>query len=189
VRAAQSTINHRIQVADKAASLTAGQVRVHYGSRSHVWLIRRMQDSGFPTPNLFRSPAHLAIERPRVMGTQTGREPAATPADRLSVRKSKKRQKAAPCNDSADAGRINPLLAGALAYGKLGWKVFPIREGTKERPRLREWGVYASSNPRHITKWWTAWPRTNIGLACRPSLIAVVDVDTKEGKTYFLISI
>ena len=81
-----------------------------------------------------------------------------------------------------ELGRNNPLLEAALAYGKLGWKIFPIREGTKDRPCLREWGIYASSNPEHIVKWWTAWPRANIGLACGPSLIAAVDVDTKEGK-------
>jgi hypothetical protein len=85
-------------------------------------------------------------------------------------------------NDSAGAGRINPLLAAALAYGKLGWKVFPIREGSKDRPHLKEWGVWATSNPKQITKWWTRWPHANIGLACGPSLIAVVDVDTKENK-------
>ena len=85
-------------------------------------------------------------------------------------------------NASGGADRINPLLAAALAYGKLGWKVFPIREGTKDRPHLKEWGVWATSNPKQITKWWTRWPRANIGLACGPSLIAVVDVDTKENK-------
>ena len=78
--------------------------------------------------------------------------------------------------------RIKTLLAAALAYSKLGWKVFPIREGTKDRPHLKEWGVWATSNPKQITKWWTRWPRANIGLACGPSLIAVVDVDTKENK-------
>ena len=85
-------------------------------------------------------------------------------------------------NAFSGSGRVSPLLSAALAYGKLGWKVFPIREGTKDRPHLREWGVWATSNPKQITKWWTAWPRDNIGLACGPSLIAVVDVDTKEGK-------
>ena len=85
-------------------------------------------------------------------------------------------------NVSAGAGSVSPLLTAALAYGKLGWRVLPIREGTKDRPHLREWGVWATSNPKQITKWWTAWPRDNIGLACGPSLIAVVDVDTKEGK-------
>jgi Bifunctional DNA primase/polymerase, N-terminal len=85
-------------------------------------------------------------------------------------------------NNSAGAGRITSLHAAALSYAKLGWKVFPIREGTKDHPCLREWGVHASSNPTQIAKWWTAWPRANIGLACGPSLIAVVDVDTKENK-------
>ena len=47
---------------------------------------------------------------------------------------------------------------------------------------MREWGVFATSSPKQITEWWTKWPRDNIGLACGPSLIAVVDVDTKEGK-------
>jgi hypothetical protein len=86
------------------------------------------------------------------------------------------------CTTPRGSGRTNPLLAAALAYAKLGWKVFPIREGTKDAPHLREWGVFATSNPKQITKWWTRWPRANIGLACGPSLIAVVDVDTKEGK-------
>ena len=85
-------------------------------------------------------------------------------------------------NASSVSGCVNPLLAAALAYGKLGWKVFPIREGTKDAPHLREWGVFATSNPKQITEWWTKWPRENIGLACGPSFIAVVDVDTKEGK-------
>ena len=62
------------------------------------------------------------------------------------------------------AGRVSPMLAAALAYGKLGWKVFPIREGTKDAPHLREWGVFATSSPKQITEWWTKWPRDNIGL-------------------------
>ena len=80
------------------------------------------------------------------------------------------------------SGRVSLFLAAALAYGRLGWEKFPIREGTKDRPHLKEWGVWATSNPDQISKWWTAWPRDNIGLACGPSQIAVVDVDTKEGK-------
>jgi predicted DNA-binding transcriptional regulator AlpA len=53
MRTAPITINHRIQVSDDAAYLTAGQVRVRYGSCSHMWLIRRMQDSAFPAPTYF----------------------------------------------------------------------------------------------------------------------------------------
>lgn len=85
-------------------------------------------------------------------------------------------------NEFGGTGHVSPLLAAALAYGKLGWKVFPIRQGTKDAPHLREWGVSATSSPKQIRKWWTKFPHDNIGLACGPSLIAAVDIDTKEGK-------
>jgi hypothetical protein len=77
---------------------------------------------------------------------------------------------------------VNSFLSAALAYGDLGWKIFPICEGTKDRPHLKDWGLLASSSLEQIENWWTRWPRANIGLACRLSLIAVVDVDTKDGK-------
>jgi hypothetical protein len=77
---------------------------------------------------------------------------------------------------------VHPLLSAALAYGELGWKIFPICEGTKDRPHLKDWGLLATSSPKQIENWWTRWPRANIGLACGPSVIAVVDIDTKEGK-------
>ena len=85
-------------------------------------------------------------------------------------------------NASRVLNSANPLLSAALAYGDLGWKVFPIWEGTKDRPHLKDWGLLASDSFEQIEKWWTRWPRANIGLACRPSLIAVVDIDTKDGK-------
>src|SRR5665213_1908060 len=94
----------------------------------------------------------------------------------------KKRESAMSSERQAGSGSVSPLLAAAHAYSKLGWKVFPIWEGTKDRPHLKEWGVWATSSAEQIKKWWTRWPRANIGLACGPSLIAVVDVDTKEGK-------
>src|ERR1019366_4546840 len=53
LHSAQSTLNHRISVSEDTSYLTAGQVRVRYGSCSHMWLIRRMQDSGFPAPAYF----------------------------------------------------------------------------------------------------------------------------------------
>ena len=34
---------------------------------------------------------------------------------------------------------------------------------------------------RAITKWWTRWPQANIGLACMPTGVAVIDSDVKGG--------
>jgi hypothetical protein len=53
LRSSQSTLSHRINVCDDPTYLTAGQVRLRYGGVSHMWLIRRMQDSGFPAPSYF----------------------------------------------------------------------------------------------------------------------------------------
>lgn len=69
-----------------------------------------------------------------------------------------------------------------LAYGRAGFKIFPIREGTKDQPLIRQWGQRASSDAAKITAWWmTVHPRANIGLACMASGICVVDSDMKPG--------
>ena len=77
-------------------------------------------------------------------------------------------------------------LEQALAYGREGFKIFPIRQGTKNSPLVR-WvrggpGEQATADPETIKKWWTNWPDANIGIATGPSLLLVVDVDMKEGK-------
>lgn len=77
---------------------------------------------------------------------------------------------------------VNPFLAAALGYGRAGWKIFPILERTKDTPLIRQWGVRASSDPKQITEWWTRWPNANIGLACGPSGIGVVDSDVPKGE-------
>lgn len=74
----------------------------------------------------------------------------------------------------------NPLLKAALDYGRRGWKIFPILEGTKDQPLIRQWGVRASSDADQITKWWTKWPDANIGLACMLSGIGVVESDPPD---------
>ncbi len=74
------------------------------------------------------------------------------------------------------------LAAAALAYGKTGLKIFPILEMTKDQPLIKQWGVRASSDAEQITEWWTRWPRANIGLACMPSGIGVVDSDAPKGE-------
>lgn len=71
-------------------------------------------------------------------------------------------------------------LSAALAYGKAGLFVFPILDGTKDQPLIKQWGIRASKDAAQITEWWTRWPQANIGLACMPSGIGVIDSDMKS---------
>ena len=73
-------------------------------------------------------------------------------------------------------------LKAALAYGKVGLRIFPILELTKDQPLITQWGVRASSYSTQITVWWTRWPNANIGLACMPSGIGVIDSDAPKGE-------
>src|SRR6266446_8696564 len=69
----------------------------------------------------------------------------------------------------------------ALGYAQRGWKIFPIKAGTKDSPRV-SWGSVATSDPEIVRAWWVKWPDDNIGLACGLSNITVVDLDNKKGK-------
>lgn len=73
------------------------------------------------------------------------------------------------------------LKDAALLYGKMGWKVFPILPGAKNPP-LTKWGTTATSDATQITAWWNNNPRANIGFAAGQSEIAVLDIDTKDGR-------
>jgi hypothetical protein len=68
------------------------------------------------------------------------------------------------------------LLACALAAADLGWHVFPCAPGAK-RPALREnWQGLATTSPDRIRAWW-ARQDYNIGIACGPSGLVVIDLD------------
>ena len=69
----------------------------------------------------------------------------------------------------------------ALSYASRGWHVFPIAKGTTNKPRVK-WGTAATTDAKTIKDWWKSWPDDNIGLACGPSGLCVVDVDMKKGK-------
>lgn len=73
------------------------------------------------------------------------------------------------------------LIEAALLYGKLGWKIFPITPGAKNPPFVK-WSKEATDNAAQITLWWTKWPTANIGLACQPSGLSIVDIDAGKGK-------
>lgn len=61
-----------------------------------------------------------------------------------------------------------------------GWWVFPLGVKSKlPHPRLSPNGVKnASNDPRQIAEWWEQEPNANYGVACGPSGLTVMDLDT-----------
>jgi hypothetical protein len=82
----------------------------------------------------------------------------------------------APSPDRAFAPR--PLLAAALAAAQRGWPVFPLHPGGKV-PAIKHWEDQATTEPEQLTRWWHAAPY-NIGIACGPANLVVLDLDTTD---------
>jgi len=76
--------------------------------------------------------------------------------------------------------RADPApLRSALTAATHGWHVFPCAAGGK-RPALRgNWQDLATTSPDQIRDWWTRAPY-NIGIACGPSGLVVVDLDLQH---------
>jgi hypothetical protein len=68
------------------------------------------------------------------------------------------------------------LLDAALGYARCGWRVFPVAAGRKKPPAVRDWETRATTDPARIERAWTAGA-FNIGIACGPSGLVVVDLD------------
>lgn len=67
-------------------------------------------------------------------------------------------------------------LGGALALAARGWHVFPCQPGGK-RPMVRDrWEERATADPDLIARHWP--DGANIGVACGPSGLVVIDLDT-----------
>jgi hypothetical protein len=70
------------------------------------------------------------------------------------------------------------LLAAALHYAELGYRVFPCVPG-KSTP-LTEHGFHdATVDPEQIERWWAQWPTANVAIATAGLL--VVDIDPLDG--------
>ncbi|MET9484758.1 bifunctional DNA primase/polymerase [Streptomyces sp. NPDC006638] len=67
------------------------------------------------------------------------------------------------------------LLSSAIHYADLGMYVHPLLVGRKE-PRWRDWEPRATRDPDLIRHTWGRAP-FNIGIACGPSGLAVLDLD------------
>jgi hypothetical protein len=82
-----------------------------------------------------------------------------------------------PSVSLAGVSRAEPgLQSSALAAADLGWHVFPCAPGSK-RPALKDnWQDLATTDPDRIRAWWGC-EAYNIGIACGPSGLVVIDLD------------
>ncbi|WP_067475318.1 bifunctional DNA primase/polymerase [Actinomadura hibisca] len=74
--------------------------------------------------------------------------------------------------------------AAALACARRGWHVFPLTpRGKKPARGFTDWETNATTDPARIRAFWTRG-RYNVGIACGPSGLVVIDLDTpKPGQT------
>lgn len=68
------------------------------------------------------------------------------------------------------------LFRSALAAAALGWYVFPCAPESKRPARRENWQDLATTDPDRIRFWW-AREAYNIGIACGPSGLVIVDLD------------
>lgn len=76
-----------------------------------------------------------------------------------------------------------PEGEAAVRYANRGWRILPIKPGTKE-PSLKAWPTKASNCPGDAFEWYTGRYRGHcVGIATgRESGVWVVDVDVSHGK-------
>jgi hypothetical protein len=77
------------------------------------------------------------------------------------------------------------VLPYALAAANRGWHVFPLRTRAKRPVRtFTDWERHATTDPDAIRAHWGVHPAHNVAVACGPSALVVVDLDTpKDGDT------
>ena len=71
------------------------------------------------------------------------------------------------------------MLQAALKAQARGFWVFPVAAGAKvPHPAAGQWGQSATNDINQIIHFWTKIdPQANIGIACKPSQLLVVDLD------------
>lgn len=71
------------------------------------------------------------------------------------------------------------MLKAALQAQALGFWIFPVAAGAKVPHRLAgQWGVTATNDINQVIHFWgSVDPMANIGIACKPSELLVVDLD------------
>ena len=70
-----------------------------------------------------------------------------------------------------------------IAAAGRGWRLFPVKDGDKKPPLLKDWPAKASSDLSQLEAWATRFPGCNWGLACGPdSGVYALDIDGDAGK-------
>jgi putative DNA primase/helicase len=78
-----------------------------------------------------------------------------------------------------------PIVEHAVHYASRGWSIFPAPPGEKKgyyKAKYsggRKWGQTKDAD--EIRRYWQEYPDANIGIACGPSGIFVVEADTMAG--------
>lgn len=72
-----------------------------------------------------------------------------------------------------------PNINTALALAARSFKVFPLAEGVKFPPLIKNWPQRATSDEAQIRSWWDKWPQANVAIHCAG--FAVLDVDVRNG--------
>jgi hypothetical protein len=80
------------------------------------------------------------------------------------------------------ASHQTALLDSALTLARAGMHVFPLKPGTKVPALHQGWEERASTDFERIRRCWSQGPY-NIGVACGPSRLLVVDCDTPKPDT------
>lgn len=76
---------------------------------------------------------------------------------------------------------MKPERAASLA--RRGWHLFPVEPGGK-RPCIDRWEERATADPeRAAAAWRERWAGYNVGIACGPSGLVVIDLDTHKPGT------
>jgi Bifunctional DNA primase/polymerase, N-terminal len=74
------------------------------------------------------------------------------------------------------------FLTAALDLAGRGMYVFPLKPGEKIPALFKDWEGRATTDPARIERCWSAGA-FNIGIACGPSRLLVVDLDTPKPET------
>ena len=76
--------------------------------------------------------------------------------------------------DAFDVSRLRD--AAVNVTGQYGWHVFPCRPGAKRPMVPDKWEQRSTADPDQVARYWP--DDANIGIACGPSNLVVVDLDT-----------